>query len=176
MSSVPDRRVRPAAGEFAPFYAAYVARVPDGDIVDTLTTQLDHTLGPLRALPESAGGRRYAEGKWSVREVLGHLADAERIFSYRALRFARNDETELPSFDENTYIANGFFDRRTISSLCDEYHAVRQSTLHLLTHMNDVEWGRSGIASRNRMSVRALAWVMAGHELHHREILASRYL
>lgn len=170
-----DTRTRPQPSEYAPYYGGYVSQVPDGDIVEALRAQLPATLALIREQGEAVGGRRYAEGKWSVREVLGHVVDTERIFTYRALRFARGDETELASFDENAFIANGFLDQRTLASLCEEFEAVRGATLQLFGSMNSVEWGRSGIASRNRMSVRALAWVTAGHELHHRHILQSRY-
>lgn len=170
-----DLSIRPQPGEYAPYYGAYIARVSDGDIVETLASQLGVTLAAIRAQGEASGGRRYAEGKWSVREVVCHMADAERIFAYRALRFARADETELPSFDENAYVANGSADSRTLASLCEEYESVRQATLTLFRSFNATEWSRSGIASKNRMSVRALAWVSAGHELHHMQILGERY-
>ncbi len=170
-----DRTTRPLPTEYAPYYGAYVARVPDGDVVETLRTQIAATLTAVRAQGEAIGGRRYAEGKWTVREVLGHIIDTERIFAYRALRFARADETELASFDENTYVANGFHDARSVSSLCEEFELVRRSNVALFDTLNATEWQRSGIASKNRMSVRALAWVTAGHELHHLHILTTRY-
>ena len=171
-----DRSTRPAPSEHAPYYGTYVAHVPDGDIVTRLASQVTGTLDLLRALPESAGGKRYAPDKWSIREVIGHVCDAERVFSYRAMRFARNDPTELPSFDEKMFVANGSADRRTLASLCDELEAIRGATVRLYDTMSSDEWERSGIASNARMSVRALAWVIAGHELHHLAILNARYL
>ncbi len=170
------RTSRPEPTEYAPFYGRYVGQVPNGDIVESLSTQLDATLRLLRALPEEKGGVRYAPGKWSVREVLGHLIDAERIFTYRALRFARADETALASFDENAFVANASFDERTMASLLDELEAVRRASILLFAAMNAAEWMRRGVASGNPMSVRAAAWVTAGHELHHLDILKSRYL
>ncbi|MGQ0648692.1 MAG: DinB family protein [Gemmatimonadaceae bacterium] len=170
------RSARPAPNEHAPYYGTYVSRVPDGDIVDTLAGQIGATLASLRAIPDSLGGKRYAEGKWSIREVIGHLADAERVFGYRAMRFARADQTELPGFDENAFVANASFDQRTLASLCDEYAAVRAATVQFYAGLTPEEWNRSGTANRARMSVRALAWVMAGHELHHLNILSTRYL
>ena len=170
------RATRPQPNEHSPYYGTYIARVPDGDIVDTLAREADGVLPLVRALPEALGGKRYAEGKWSIREVLGHLADTERVFAYRAMRFARNDETELPGFDENAFVANGTFDSRTLASLCDEFAAVRAATIHLFRSFTPEEWIRQGTANRARMSVRALAWIAAGHELHHVGVLKSRYL
>lgn len=170
------RATRPAPAEHAPYYGSYVARVPDGDVVASLAKQLQGTLTLLRGLPEAAAGRRYAEGKWTIREVTGHLCDAERVFSYRAMRFARNDQTDLPGFDENAFVAQASFEKRTLASLCDEFAAVRAATVQLYSNLTSDEWERTGVANRARMSVRALAWVTAGHELHHLGILESRYL
>ena len=166
---------RPAADEFAPYYGTYITKVPDGDVVRTLHGQIAQTLEYLRAIPESRGGHRYAPGKWSIREVVGHLADAERIFAYRALRFARGDSTPLASFDENAYVTNARLDERPLASLIDEYEAVRGATVAMFDGLFPDEWIRAGEASGKRMSVRALAWVVAGHELHHVEVLRTRY-
>lgn len=170
------RSTRPAADEFAPYYGTYITRVPDGDVVHTLGAQIVHTLGYLRAIPGSQAGHRYAPGKWSIREVVGHLTDAERIFGYRALRFARGDATPLPGFDENAYVANARLDDRPLASLIDEYEAVRAATIAMFDGLFPEEWIRSGEASGKRMSVRALAWVIAGHELHHLDVLRTRYV
>ncbi|MGQ0764041.1 MAG: DinB family protein [Gemmatimonadota bacterium] len=169
------RSARPRMGEHDPYYARYIALVPDGDIVETLRAQQRETLRALRELPESAGGRRYAEGKWSIREVISHMSDTERVFAYRALRFARNDQTGLPGFDENSFVANGNADHRTIATLCDEYEAVRQATVLMLASLPAPHWDRAGTANGARMSVRAAAWICAGHEQHHRAILHERY-
>lgn len=170
------RTTRPEATEYAPYYGGYVGHVPTGDIVETLSTQAEGTLAFLRTIGEETSLARYAPGKWSIREVVGHIIDAERIFTYRALRFARNDETALASFDENAYITNASFDDRTLASLCDEFEAVRRASVLLFASLNANEWVRRGIASNNAMSVRALAWVTAGHELHHVGIVKTRYL
>lgn len=170
------RTTRPESTEYAPYYAGYVGHVPTGDVVETLSTQQEGSLELLRSIGEEKSLSRYAPGKWSIREVVGHLIDAERIFTYRALRFARADETALASFDENSYIANASFDDRSLASLCDEYEAVRRASVLLFASLNGTEWMRRGIASNNAMSVRALAWVTAGHELHHVGILRTRYL
>lgn len=170
------RTTRPDATEYAPYYAGYVGHVPTADVVETLSTQHGTTLAFLRSIDEEKSLARYAPGKWSIREVVGHLIDAERIFTYRALRFARADETALASFDENAYITSASFDDRSLASLCDEFEAVRRASVLLFASLNATEWLRRGVASNNVMSVRALAWVTAGHELHHVGILKTRYL
>jgi uncharacterized damage-inducible protein DinB len=170
------RSTRPQPNEHSPYYGTYIARVPDGDIVETLARAADGILPVLRALPESMGGKRYAEGKWSIREVAGHIIDTERVFAYRAMRFARSDETELPGFDENAFVARASFDSRTLESLCEEFAAVRAATVCLFRSFTPEEWTLAGTANRARMSVRAYAWVTAGHELHHVGVLKSRYL
>lgn len=171
-----ETAVRPAPDEYAPYYGRYIALIPDGPIVETLRSQIAETTAVLGALPEAKGEHRYEPGKWSVKEVLGHVIDGERVFSYRALRFARRDETPLPGFDENLYVPAAGFSRRTIRSLLDEFRAVREATVHLYQNLDDEALSRSGIASENRMSVRALAWTIAGHERHHLGVLRERYL
>jgi len=171
-----ETAVRPAPDEYAPYYGRYLALVPDGSIVETLRNQIAETIAVLGALPEAKGEHRYEPGKWSVKEVLGHVIDGERIFSYRALRFARRDETPLPGFEENLYVPAAMFGRRTIRSLLDEFRAVREATVQLFQNLDEEALSRSGIASENRMSVRALAWTIAGHERHHLGVLRERYL
>jgi len=167
---------RPDPSEFAPYYGKYVGLVPDGSVVDSLETQIRETSALLRSVPDARAHHRYAPGKWSVKEVVGHLADSERVFAYRALRFSRNDDTPLQSFDENRYAASAGFDARPLEDIASEYAAVRQATLALFRGLSDEAWLRRGIASENPVSVRALAWIIAGHELHHRKILVERYL
>ena len=167
---------RPAEDEYAPYYGRYISRVPDGDLYSMLSSQLTDTLALIGAIPEPRGTHRYAEGKWSIKEVMGHLIDTERIMSYRALRFARADQTPLPGFEQNDYVPPGGFDRRTLQDLSEEFAAVRQATLHLLRHLDPAALTRSGTASGNHVTVRALAYIIAGHELHHVEILKTKYL
>ena len=168
--------VRPAPDEYAPYYGRYIALVPDGPIVETLREQITETTALLSALPDAKAEHRYEPGKWSLKEVIGHVIDGERIFSYRALRFARRDETPLPGFEQDDYVPAGAFGRRTIRSLLDEFRVVREATVHLFQNLDEEALSRSGIASENRMSVRALAWVIAGHERHHRGVIRERYL
>jgi hypothetical protein len=170
------RATRPAPDEYAPYYGTYISKVSDGDVVRTMKTQIGDTLAYLRAIPESKGGHRYAPGKWSIREDVGHLCDAERVFLYRAMRFARNDSTPLPGFDENAFVTASRFDDRTLASLVAEFEAVRGATVPFLDALFPEEWTRHGTASGKGMSVRGLAWVIAGHELHHLDVLRTRYL
>jgi uncharacterized damage-inducible protein DinB len=168
--------IRPDHSEYNEYYRRYVAHVPDGNIVTTLGTLLDDTLATLGSVGEELAMHAYAPGKWSIKEVVGHIADAERIFACRALRIARGDGTPLAAFDENAYVPAGRFGDRSLASLLDEFAAVRQATVRLLAGLPEDAWTRSGIASGYDVSVRALAWIIAGHELHHRHILTTRYL
>jgi hypothetical protein len=167
---------KPAKSEFLPYYERYIALVPDGDVISTLTSQMTDTQSLLRALPASVATYRYAPDKWSVNEVVGHLIDSERIFTGRALRFARNDATPIPGFEQDDYVRNATFDAYPLSELAAEFEAVRKCTLFLFRHMDEEAWIRRGVANNAEVSVRALAYIIAGHELHHREILSARYL
>jgi uncharacterized damage-inducible protein DinB len=166
---------RPAAGENLPYYDKYIGLVPDGDLIEMLARNADDTLALVRSQPPAAAEHAYAEGKWTVKEVIGHICDAERIFAYRLLRIARGDETPLTSFDENAYVPAGEFGTRTLESLLEEFAAVRAATIALVAGLPDEAWSRSGTASDAAVSARAIAYIIAGHELHHREILVSRY-
>lgn len=168
---------RPKATEYAPYYDKYVSLVADSsNILESLDRQLDETLALLGRIPEERADFRYAPGKWSIKELVGHIIDAERIFSYRALRFARNDKTPLEGFEQDDYIRGASFDDYRLADLASEFAHVRRATLSLFKHLNEEAWGRTGIASDNQVSVRALAYMIAGHELHHMEILRSRYM
>lgn len=170
------QRVRPDATEYAPFYANYVAGVPDGDVVATLRDNGQAIVTALAAIPESRGGFRYANDKWTVREVIGHVIDAERIFSYRALRLARGDATPLPGFEENDYVRSAGADGRTIVDLVDELRVVREGTVRLFDSFADDAWVRRGVVNGREVSVRALAYITAGHAQHHLKVLRERYL
>ena len=167
---------RPAADEFPEYYARYVALVPDGDIAGTLSGQLEATLAPVAALSEEQALHRYAPGKWSIKEVLGHVADAERVFAYRLLRFARADATPLPGFEENDYVPAGRFDDRPLADLVTELRAVRVATLALARGLPPDALDRRGTASGGSFTARGTLWIIAGHELHHRGVLRERYL
>ena len=140
-----------------------------------LRSQLAETLALIKSIPEARGDYRYAEGKWTIKEVIGHVIDAERIFAYRALRFARGDSTPLSGFEQDDYVPNGSFNKRSLSDLADEYEHVRRSTISLFANLDQEAWNRRGISNNNESSVRGLAFITAGHERHHVEILRTRY-
>jgi uncharacterized damage-inducible protein DinB len=167
---------RPASGEYLPYYDKYISLVPDADIIELLASHADETIAILRHQPPEMADHAYAEGKWTVKEVIGHICDAERIFAYRLLRIGRGDETPLSGFDENTYVPAGQFQERTLESLLEEFAAIRQSTIALIGGLPDEAWSRSGIANGDAISARALAYIIIGHGFHHREILLNRYL
>ena len=175
-SAVKASATRPAKSEYLPYYDTYVKLVPDGDVIATLTSQMVETQSLLRALPASVATYRYAPDKWSVNELVGHMIDSERIFTARALRFGRNDATPLPGFEQDDYVRGANFDAHPLSDLASELEAVRHATIFLFRHMDEEAWTRRGIANNAEVSVRALAYICAGHELHHREILSTRYL
>jgi uncharacterized damage-inducible protein DinB len=167
---------RPVATEFAPYYAGYVDGVPGGDIVEILERQGREFSALLGGLTVDRADYRYAPDKWSVKEVVGHIVDAERIFGYRALRIARADATPLPGFDQDSYMQRAEFGRRTVASLDAEFVAVRAATATLFATMTDDESRRAGTASNVPVTARALAYIIAGHERHHTHILRERYL
>jgi hypothetical protein len=167
---------KPDSTEYATYFEKYISLVPEGEIVETLGLQIDSTLSLIRGLSAAQGDLRYAPGKWSVKEVIGHLIDTERIFAYRALRFARNDATPLPGFDENGFVANADFGSRSLADLAEEFEHTRKSKVCLFKNLDGDSSPRIGVASDNKLSVRAIAYIIAGHELHHLGILRSRYL
>jgi hypothetical protein len=168
--------VRPAAGEFADFYRAYVDRVPDGDIRTNLALSIEQTLQLLWRIPLEREDFAYAPGKWTIKEVVGHLIDAERVFAYRALRFGRGDATPLPGFEQDDYVRHGGFTGRTLADLASEFEHLRRANLLLFRHFDEAALARRGVASGREVTVRALIWISAGHELHHADILRERYV
>jgi uncharacterized damage-inducible protein DinB len=167
---------RPDPEEYADAYAGYISTVPDGDIRDRLVEQAHATQVLLRGLSDEVARTPYAPGKWCIKEVLGHLIDAERIFCTRALRFARNDRTELPGYDHDAYVAVARFEDRKLSSLLREFAAVREATLRLFESFRPEDFERGGVANGRHTTVRAIAWIIAGHERHHQRGLRERYL
>lgn len=167
---------KPQETEYAAYYGKYVSLVPDGDIVDTLTKQLGDTLSAWRAVPADKAEHRYAPGKWTTKEMMAHVIDTERIMAYRALRIARGDKTALPGFEQDDFITGGDWSTRTMADLADEFESVRRSNLYLFRNLTDAAWKQIGTASDNPVSARALAYIIAGHELYHQEILRDRYL
>jgi hypothetical protein len=167
--------LRPAKSEYDPYYHRYISLVPDEDVLVAFDQQLSETLILLRSLSEQHGAFRYEPNKWSVKEVLGHLIDTERIMGYRALRIARNDRTPLSGFEQDDYVKNGGFDQRSVGNLAREFEQVRRATISLFRNLEPEAWERTGIANNVEVSVRALAYIIAGHELHHKAILKDRY-
>lgn len=169
--------LKPAIHEYASFYAGYVAQAQGlTDPVASLEKQRAETLAFLQPLTPDQQTHRYAPGKWSIKEVVNHLTDSERIFSYRALCIGRNDTTPLPSFDEMPYVASAEADRLAWHALLSEFDAVRQATVQLLRNLPDAAWPRMGTASNQPISVRALAFIMYGHVVHHTSLIRERYL
>jgi len=168
--------LRPQPGEYAPYYDRYISLVPGNDVLAALDDQRRQMLLLLSGRTEADGDLRYAPEKWSVKEVLGHINDSERIMSYRALRIARGDATPSDGFEQDDYVRNGQFGRWPLSDLIEDYIAMRRATVSLLRHLDEAAWTRRGVANKNEVTVRALAYVIAGHELHHRGILEEKYL
>jgi uncharacterized damage-inducible protein DinB len=166
---------RPAPNEYASFYETYVSKVAGSDIVSILDAQRLQMAQLFAARSERDGNFRYAADKWTVKEVLGHISDTERIFAYRALRIARADQTPLSGFEQDDYVRTGGFGERSLAELAEEFAAVRSATLSLFRPLSDEAWMRRGVANKNEITVRALAFIVAGHELHHREILKEKY-
>lgn len=168
---------RPVPGEYADYTSADIAAVPEDDAVEALASLAEQTPAFFRALAEAAeGGLTYAPGKWTLKDVLGHLVDDERIFAYRLLCVARGEEAKLPGFDENRYAAHAEFGRRPLEDLLAEYAAVRIATLALLAGLPPAAWARRGWVNGYECSVRGLAFQIAAHELHHQRVVRERYL
>jgi uncharacterized damage-inducible protein DinB len=167
---------RPEANEYAPYYEKYVSLVPDADIAGTLARQNEETLALLGTVAEERAGFRYEPGKWSIKQVVGHLIDAERIFAYRALAIARGERQALPGMEQDEYMARADFDARTLADLTEEFAHVRRANVLMLRGLDAEAWSRRGVASDNEVTVRALAYIIAGHEAHHVQILRARYL
>lgn len=172
MSSI----TRPGADEHAPYYSRYISRVADGDVLDLLERQGREAAALLRALPEERGVFRYAPDKWSVKEVVGHVADSERIFAYRALRIGRADRTPMPGFEQDDYVRAAGFDARPLRELTDELAAVRGATIALFRGLEGEALARRGTANGQEVTPRALLYIIVGHERHHLDILRERYL
>jgi DinB superfamily len=164
----------PDATEYAPYYAKYVSLVPDAEIVSALATQLEEMRRFLGAIPEAQGNLRHPPYTWSIKEVVGHLTDSERVFGYRALRFARGDATPLPGFDENVYARAAEFDRLPLGDLVAEFEALRRSHVLLFRGLTAAAWSRTGTANGAAITVRALAYILVGHGRHHTAILRKR--
>lgn len=175
MKSQTTVNARPGADEYAPYYEKYVSLVSTDDVLATLEKQPSELVSALSASTEADGEIRYAPGKWSVKEMLGHVIDSERVFSYRALRIARNDQTPLEGFEQDDYVKFGPFGQCSLAALVEEFKSVRNASTSLFRGLDEAAWVRRGVANKNQVSVRGLAYIIAGHELHHSKILRDKY-
>jgi hypothetical protein len=166
---------RPDPGEYAPYYERYTSLVEGSDILGTLDAQRRKMMLLLSGRDEADGDFRYAPEKWNAKEVLGHVCDTERIFAYRALRIARGDRTPMAGFEQDDYVKKGSFARAPLADLVEDYIAVRRATITLFRNLDEDAWPRRGMANQNEVSVRALGYIIAGHEVHHRRILEEKY-
>jgi len=166
----------PTSQEYAPYYGKYISLVPGNDIFGVLEGELSDFAKFLRGFSEQDAEFRYEPAKWSIKEVLGHVIDAERIFAYRALRIARHDKTPIEGFEQDDYIRYAPFARCRFADLIEEFTSVRRANLALFRSLDEDAWAQSGTASSNGVSVRALAYIIAGHVLHHRNILEQKYM
>jgi uncharacterized damage-inducible protein DinB len=169
-------QLRPQPTDYAPYYAKYIALVPEGDLLATLDEGPQQWTKLLKGFTEPQAEFRYAPGKWSIKEVLGHVADTERVFAYRILRIARGDQTPLSGFEQDDYVREGNFSARKLADLLEELSAVRHSTTSLLRSIPGSAWTRRGNANQKEVTVTALSFIIAGHERHHRAILEQHYL
>lgn len=167
---------RPGSEEIAPYYVQYVERVGAGDLIGALNEASKRTEAILARIPKDMEAYRYAAGKWTIKEVFQHVIDSERIFAYRALRFARKDATELPGFEENDYAVNAATEHRTLKEITEELHVVRAGTVAFFAGCTPDMVTQIGVANGVRMSVRAIGWTIAGHALHHMNVIEERYL
>jgi hypothetical protein len=166
---------RPAPGEYNPAFERYVSRVPEDDALPVLARQAAQVRAALESVSGERAGFRYGPDKWSIREVVGHFTDAERVFGYRALTFARGDKASLPGFEENDYAAVAGHDRYALPDLVAEFEALRRSHVSMLSHLDPASVARVGTANGSPVSVRAIAFIMAGHVRHHLGVLSSKY-
>jgi hypothetical protein len=167
--------MRPAKGDYSEYYQQYIDLVKDDNILKVLTEQNKETQNILNSFPKNRGDFKYAEGKWTVKEIVGHLMDVERVFAYRALSIARGEKKSLPGFDQDEYVKNGLFNQRTLSDLIYEFRLLRECNILLFKGLEKSIWQNRGLANDNEVTVLALMYMIAGHEKHHLNILRERY-
>lgn len=168
--------MRPQIHSYGDYYKNYISLVEEGDLISALDNSVNRSRAFWSVLTEEQGNYRYAEGKWSIKELLQHIIDTERIFSYRALAFARGETIVLPGYDENEYTDNCFADERTLKSLVDELKTVREATIHLFKSIKEEQLDKIGTASNSPLSARAAGFILIGHEIHHMNVVKERYL
>lgn len=175
-TAAPASIARPQSDEYYEYYDRYISQVPEGDLISLLREQALETVTLLQGLTPAQADHAYAPGKWTVKQVIGHIIDAERVFIYRAMCFARRDATALPSFDENAYVDNANFPSRTLPDLLEEFQLVRAATIQFAKTLDPDSLTNRGTASGRTVTVRALLYIVAGHERHHARLLRERYL
>ena len=167
---------RPLPGEYAEGYATYLAAAPEGNPLALLQTQMEAVAALYAGLSETQGAYRYAPGKWSLKDLLQHLSDSERIFAYRCLRIGRGDATPLPGFDENAFAAAASADARPLADLLADFHAARRASLELFRSLPDAAWGQQGTSNGRTLTTRCLPYICMGHVAHHLAVIRERYL
>ncbi|MCM3090618.1 MULTISPECIES: DinB family protein [unclassified Cytobacillus] len=167
---------KPESNEYAPYYEKYVSSIPEGDLLQILDEQMRETMNLVKDLKEDQAQFRYAPEKWTIKEVIGHITDTERIMSYRMLCIGRGEKAELPGYDDNQYVKNGKFNRFSIRELSAQMSQVRQNTIALLKSLDDEALLRRGNANGTEVTARAIAYIIAGHEHHHRTLIKERYM
>jgi hypothetical protein len=167
---------RPTPTEYAPYYEGYISQVSESDIMPVLRSQMDELDVLLGRVEPAQETYRYAEGKWSIREIVGHLIDGERVFGYRVFCIARGEQQNLPGFDQNDYMLTAPYDRIELEDLLSELRLIRLGNIAMLRTLDEEAWSRAGNANGNQVTVRALVFIMAGHVRHHMNVLRERYL
>ena len=167
---------RPNANEYVPYYDLYISKVPEGDVLELMEGNIAKTRELIAGVDEEKANYRYAPDKWSIKQLVGHLTDIERLFGYRALAFARNDKSPLPAIEQDDYVTHANFDDRPLQDIADEFELVRKSVLAMFRGFDDEIFMRRGTASGFEFTVRAIPFILAGHEIHHIGVLKERYL
>jgi uncharacterized damage-inducible protein DinB len=167
---------RPLRGEYDPYFDRYLSLIPDGELIQLLEKGVANTRDVLKGVSEERGDHRYAEDKWTIKQVLGHMIDTERIFCARALRIARGDQTPMPGYDQELLVREGGFENRSLAGLLNEFEVVRTATISLFASISDEHSCRSGTAWDKTLSARAVGWILVGHEIHHRNVIREKYL
>ncbi len=167
---------RPNKNEYASYYETYISKVPEGNILDLLRQQVNAMQSYVQNIPEEKGLFKYAPDKWTIKEVLGHINDGERIFGYRALRFSRNDKNQLPGFEQDDFVKESNFNEIKLADMLDEFVKLREANIATFKNFSEAMWTRRGVASKNEMSVRAVPYIIYGHVQHHLNVLQEKYL
>lgn len=176
LGHMPSTATRPATTEYLSYYSRYIDLVPGNDVLAALKSRLRESIAFLNCISNEESVSRYEPGKWSVREVLGHVIDTERIFAYRALRIGRGDATPLAGYEQDDYVRGAAFDKVRWSAQIEEFELVRRSNILMFSGFTEEAWMRAGTANNAAITARALAWIIAGHELHHRRVIEEKYL